>query len=253
MTNKYEQLIEYIVNEEADKARDLFHEIVVEKSREIYENIIDEDDLVGEDEVEETVGGDEADDLIDDIEADEEGLNMEDVDLDLDEADEDEMNMDAEEGEMDMDADAEFDYDNDGDMDDHEEDHEELEDRVVDLESALDELKAEFDQLMADEDGEGEDEAEENEEETEESLVREYTEKAPEPKKSEEGANTDSPVAGKNDMGGDASNIAQGGDEKGAKPKMPNSMDGTTEPDMKAAPKAVTKDGADNTESTIGS
>ncbi|NDG78988.1 MAG: hypothetical protein EBX47_06110 [Synechococcaceae bacterium WB8_1B_057] len=37
---KFEQLLDYIVNEEHDKANELFHEIVVEKSREIYENLI---------------------------------------------------------------------------------------------------------------------------------------------------------------------------------------------------------------------
>ena len=47
--NKYEQLIEYIINEQEDKARELFHTIVVEKSRDIYESLMDED------QVEETV------------------------------------------------------------------------------------------------------------------------------------------------------------------------------------------------------
>ena len=43
--NKYEQLIEHIINDEEDKARELFHDIVVEKSRDIYENLIDNADL----------------------------------------------------------------------------------------------------------------------------------------------------------------------------------------------------------------
>ena len=38
--NKFEKLIEYIINDEDDKARELFHNIVVEKSRDIYENIM---------------------------------------------------------------------------------------------------------------------------------------------------------------------------------------------------------------------
>ena len=42
--NKYEQLIEHIINDETDKARELFHTIVVEKSRDIYESLIDEQD-----------------------------------------------------------------------------------------------------------------------------------------------------------------------------------------------------------------
>ena len=35
------------------------------------------------------------------------------------------------------------------------------------------------------------------------------------------GENTKSPVAGKNDMGGEASNIAQGGEETGGKAQAP--------------------------------
>ena len=45
MSNKFEQLLDYIINEEQDKAKELFHEIVVDKSREIYEGLIDEQDL----------------------------------------------------------------------------------------------------------------------------------------------------------------------------------------------------------------
>ena len=35
---KYEQLIDLIINEQEDKARELFHEIVVEKSREMNQS-----------------------------------------------------------------------------------------------------------------------------------------------------------------------------------------------------------------------
>jgi hypothetical protein len=208
MTNKFEQLIELFIAEDEQGAKDLFHEIVVEKSRDIYESLVDEDQVeetaeVDEDAVEEIeesdfdeaeLGGDAADDMIDDIEADEEGLSMEDDDAE-----------------------------------------EEIEDRVVDLEDALDELKAEFEALMggddaADDDAmdmepemdmdmgdeEGEEEEGEEEEEADESFVREYTEKAPAPVTSEQGDGSTGPVAGKNDMGGSAKNIAQGGDEKGA-------------------------------------
>lgn len=44
MSTKFEQLLDYIVNEEMDKADELFHEIVVEKSRSIYENLIAEEE-----------------------------------------------------------------------------------------------------------------------------------------------------------------------------------------------------------------
>ena len=215
--NKFEQLIELFIAEDEQGAKDLFHEIVVEKSRDIYESLVDEEQVeetaeVEEDAEDETVeesgfdeaeiGGDQADDMIDDIEADEQGLSMEAHD-----------------------------------------DDEEMEDRVVDIENALEELKAEFDALMGGDDAEGgdeemdmdmdmdagdeegdeeegdEEEMESVEEETEE-MVREYTEKAPAPVTAEQGDGSAGPVAGKNDMGGSAKNLAQGGEEKGgATPK----------------------------------
>jgi hypothetical protein len=44
MTSKFEQLIEYVINDEEAKAKELFHDIVVEKSREIYENLMTEEE-----------------------------------------------------------------------------------------------------------------------------------------------------------------------------------------------------------------
>ena len=64
MSNKYEQLIDFIINEDEAKARELFHQIVVEKSREIYESLIDEQDL-------EEIGGNEVEELVDEVSADE--------------------------------------------------------------------------------------------------------------------------------------------------------------------------------------
>jgi hypothetical protein len=251
--NKYEKLIEYIVNDEQDKARALFHDIVVEKSRSIYENLMDEEQYSEE------LGGHAVEDMVDEVSADEEGMQ---------EAEDDDMDMD-----MDMDMDS------DDDMgDDHHADiggEEELEDRVMDLESALDELKAEFDALMADEAGEEENgdmdmggdddedpmqmnsmmEAEDDEEEDEEDeedeeevaearrnmsaadQIREYVEKVSdghgaEKKGGAEGhevgkggsvsVNKNHIVAGKNDMGGTAANIVKGGSEQapdGTSPK----------------------------------
>ena len=43
--NRFEQLIEYVINDEEQKARELFHDIVVEKSRAIYENLMAEEEL----------------------------------------------------------------------------------------------------------------------------------------------------------------------------------------------------------------
>ena len=39
--NKFESLLELLINEENDKAEQMFHEIVVEKSRDIYESLAD--------------------------------------------------------------------------------------------------------------------------------------------------------------------------------------------------------------------
>ena len=55
--NKFEQLIEYIINDEEVKARELFHDVVVEKSREIYENLM-ADEAANETAM---MGGDSAD------------------------------------------------------------------------------------------------------------------------------------------------------------------------------------------------
>jgi hypothetical protein len=131
--NKFEQLIEYVINDDEAKARELFHDIVVEKSRAIYEEMMAADEELEEDEVEmeegmdpnmEGMGGDQADDLIDDIETEESGVSM----------DEDEHDMEDHAMMGDDEADAG------------------LEDRVVDLEDKLDELMAEFESLMGDND-----------------------------------------------------------------------------------------------------
>ena len=205
MSEKFNELIELIISEENDQAKELFHEIIVDKSRSIYESLIDEDEVVDEDEevdesdedleesdFDEELGGDAAEDMIDDISADEEGLALE---------------------------------------DEHED--EEMEDRVVDLEDALDELKAEFEQLMGGDD-EGEEEMdmdmepemddmemdmepeeEEEEEEMDETFVREYTEKVAAPSNSEEGDASSGPVAKKNDMGGKAASSSGSAAESG--------------------------------------
>lgn len=204
--NKFEKLVEFIINEDEEKAQELFHEIVVEKSREIYNDLVNESE-------------DQTDDFVADIEADEYGTDMHAEDEHED--DEDEAEEMEDEGDEQEEADME-----------------EIEDRVVDLEAELDALKAEFDAMMADEEPaeepememeaeeepvvfeDDEEEIEEDEEELEESeeeleegeeIVREYTEKVAAPKGEDHKA--DSTVASKNDMGGTASNIAQGGEE----------------------------------------
>jgi len=144
MTSKFEQLIEYVINDEEAKAKELFHDIVVEKSREIYENLMNDEELdeaqLGglEEEDEEldenTMGGDASDDLIDDVEMEEQGM-QEDEESDV------EFDDEAEDDGKDLTHDMEKDHDEEGD----------IEDRVVDLEDKLDELMAEFEALMGDE------------------------------------------------------------------------------------------------------
>nr|MDJ0954877.1 hypothetical protein [Acidimicrobiia bacterium] len=131
MKNKFEQLIEYVINDEEQKASDLFHEIVVEKSRSIYESMMDEEDGIERD---------EAEDMLNDIKKDEIG-----------EADDE-----AEFG--DEGAPEDDDFNADGELDDHEGDHDELEDRVADLENELDDLMAEFDKIVGDDEMGGEEE-----------------------------------------------------------------------------------------------
>jgi hypothetical protein len=139
--NHYEKLIEYILNDETDKAREVFHNIVVNRSRQIYENMMDQDqsqldELGNEINAEEQIGEEEEMFPSDDQTG---GLDAELGDA----GDSMEIGGDAMGGDMGADMDAEG---GEG----------AIEDRVMDLEDALDELKAEFDELMADEEGESE-------------------------------------------------------------------------------------------------
>ena len=138
--NRFEQLIEYVINDEEAKAKELFHQIVVEKSRAIYEDLMDEDTVeednaMGEEPTEidtdmsEDLGGSQAQDMIDDVEMEEQGMSEDDSDVEFDD--------EAEKAGKDMTHDIEDEHD-DG----------ELENRVVDLEDKLDELMAEFEAMM---------------------------------------------------------------------------------------------------------
>ena len=81
MSTKFEQLLDYLVNEEMDKANELFHEIVVEKSRDIYENLIAEEEQEDMDEAE-----DEQDESVDEAEEDQDESVDESADEDTDES-----------------------------------------------------------------------------------------------------------------------------------------------------------------------
>ena len=142
--NKYEQLIEYIINDNEKAARELFHQIVVAKSRDIYESLMDEE-----------LGGNQAQGFVqnvqgvqDEVEQDQQGLGEED-----EEGEEFELGGDDDSVDGDDEADDDFGDDDMGDdefggddMGDEEEGS--VEDRVMDLEDELDALKAEFEQLL---------------------------------------------------------------------------------------------------------
>lgn len=135
---KFEQLIDLIINENEEQARQLFHEIIVEKSREIYESIMDEemmDESMGmEDDMEEGMGG-QVGDLLDEINAEEEMSEADDdEDISIDDEEEVELMPGDEEGDM---------------------GEEDLEDRIVDVEEKVDELErlmAEFQAEMGGDD-----------------------------------------------------------------------------------------------------
>jgi len=208
MRSSYEQLIEFIINDETDKAKELFHNLVVEKSRSIYNDLVaeemsdDMDENYGH-EMEEADSMDQTDDMMHDIEADHEGMDGEDDGMD--------MNM----GDDDMDTDGDMDYG-------HEEGEDGMEDRVMDLEDALDELKAEFEKLMADEKSEPEHNDGSNDPDfAEEGVVREYVEKVASTGNTEgspvgavnsykSSTQKKSVVASKNDMGGTVKNLVRG-------------------------------------------
>jgi len=191
------------------------------------------------------------------------------------------------------------------DMDDEEGDDDEgeegdVEDRVEDLEDALEDLKAEFEKMMAGDEGdddmddeepeeeafafEADEEVEEASDEEVDEASDEEVEESKEPKSAGEqmreyvekvsatmgdnGANTKSAVAGKNDMGGTAGNIAQGEsvDEKGTGASAPKedsagnvnvpggkaAKAGKSEPGHGAEKKGKPEQAADK-KSTIGS
>jgi len=142
---KLEKVLDLLLSEDSDRAAELLHQIIVEKARVIYENIVEEEDDMEEDKDEvkegEEVGGEPNKDFTDEIASDEE------------EIDGDEQN-DGEAGGEEGGEGAEFGADEDGDDEDDEEGgmgEGSTEERVEDLETQLAELRAEFDALMGEE------------------------------------------------------------------------------------------------------
>jgi|TARA_R110002167_G_scaffold15332_9_gene61201 hypothetical protein len=232
--DRYTKIIESLVNGDEASASDLLHEAFVEKAREIWNDIVEADEIVedgvAEEEIEEAIGNEEADDFLDDIETDEDEIEAEEA---FGEAEDDQMDdLEAAE-ELGGDEEMAPDFDMDGETDEHEEEHGDIEDKLVSVEDALDDLKAEFAKIMGDEEAEDEMEMPAMDMDMEPEVEEAFTEEAD---KSEEGeteldeaaelkavsapANTGgddgkaSPVAGKNDMGGKTVDMTK--DSKGS-------------------------------------
>ena len=218
-----EQMLERLVNDDQAKAEELFHEYVVAKSREIYENLI-EAEMADDKEEEE-----EVDEAAEDEDAEEEKVDEEFEEIAYEGDDE----MPPMGGDPTDDLEGEMGPEEDGDLADESE-----EELFQDLDSIVDELQARFDALGGGDeagadmgDAMGGDEMKDN---FDLATVREYVEKVPgghgaEKKGQGEGAlsgtgklsqgsstNAKSIVAGKNDMGGTTANIL-GSKEEAAK------------------------------------
>ena len=190
--SKFEQMLEKLVADDRTAAEEIFHDIVVEKSRSIYEGLLEDD--IKDIEVEETSKEDTKDskeeetteaskeDKKEDEKVEEKTSEESKEDEAVEEASKDESKEEEtkEEESKDEEAtdeslldveqtavapveaggDATDDMVGDieapaGDMDngdDSEKGEEEIEDRVVDLEDAIDDLKAEFEKMMGGED-----------------------------------------------------------------------------------------------------
>ena len=212
MSEKFNELIELIISEETDKAKALFHDIVVDKSRGIYENLIDDEaveEAVEESDIDE-ISDEQTQDFISDIDADQEGLAV------SEEADEDEM-----------------------------------EERLISVENEMDELKAEFEKIMGGEDDEMDADMEPEmdadmdmepegdmdmkmDDDMEESMVESHEMKAVNVS-STDGSDTNSSIKEPNkDMKTTAkASMSTGSVEKGRAAPKAQDMGSTTEPNMK--------------------
>jgi len=240
--SKIAEMLDHLVNDDTAKAEELFHEYVVEKSRDIYEGLIedeveeateDDDEAVEEASEDEDEAVDEASDNDDDdaveesADADDEEVEegFDEVELEGDDEEGDATDMfakDAEDGE-------------EGEEDDMEGgDEPATKDDVMDLKSAIDELEDAF-KAYAEGEDEGDMEPEmddmeaiqqpefESEEGAEDlETVREYANDvkdghgAEKKGKAETADNKASPVAKPNNMGGTTANMTKGGEGGGS-------------------------------------
>jgi hypothetical protein len=207
--NILEQMLSHLVNDDKQKAEELFHEYVVAKSREIYEQLIeaemDDEELESEDPADKKVD----EEMDDEEKEDQKKVDEEFEDIAFEGDDEDnpfgsDEKTDDLEGEMGPEEDEdEF----------SEKDPEEL---FQDLDSIVDELQAKFDAMN----GGGDDMGgmdDEMKDDFDLATVREYVEKVPAghgAEKKGQAEKADGSAGGlkfsKNDMGGTSANILGG-------------------------------------------
>jgi hypothetical protein len=217
MANKstLEQMLEHLVNDDQQKAEELFHEYVVTRSREIYESLI-ESEMADEDDEDEDVE-ENFDELA--VEADDE------MDLDSEDPTDDLASELGDEEEM-------------GDEEDKG-----VEDLFQDLDAIVDELQSKFDQMNGDDDmgdddmGDMDDEPMKDEFELE--TVREYVEKVPAghgAEKKGQAEKADGSAGGMkfsaNDMGGTTANL-RGGEAREASKGTAGGLANNKPQDMK--------------------
>ncbi len=283
MSSKLEQVLEFLVNGEQDKAEAMLHDAIVEKARSIHEELVNEDSTAEEkveeateEKVEEATDSEEAVEESKEEESTTESKDEEAVEEtvggetgDAEQDLKDELKQEAEDNaeEIEYEETNEDDGDEDGEKDDH--DHEDVEDKVDDLEDALEELKDKFEKIMAGDDMEAEEEAPAEDEmevemPAEESVEVEATEESKEdaleeasltPVKTDNKDGSEkskSPVANANmkDMGA-APSVSKGGDEKGAPAPKAADMGATTVPNTSTVAVAKADGGDAKAKSTI--
>jgi len=217
---QFEAMLEALINDDQEQAKEIFHNIVVGKSREIYEELLesefddskDRGPAYGSEKQDEEAM--EEDDMAEE--------DMEEEGADDEESDDEE--SDDEEGD-DTDSEEEPDFGDEEGAEDGD-----MEDRVMDLEDALEDLKAEFEQLLAGEEAEetdhpgihdmggddmgdmgGDDMGDMDENGM---PIMEYVNKVPNPTHGDNGVQNTSMLGGKssprNNMGGTTANIVNG-------------------------------------------
>jgi len=249
------KVLEYLVNDEQDKAADLLHNVFVEKAKSHWSSITEDDEVVEdeitEEDLDETIDLDEADDdseddeveeaidvsdaeedFLDDIETAEEEIEQEEI---MDDED-----MDDEDAEMDLAMDMEPEADDEGEEESPEAEAEEAMDNVED---AIAELRAAFADMMGDEPAE---ESVDMEEEAEVEPMEEGATMTAVNVSHSDNSDKASPVAGNASAPNDAkAHPTDTTEEKGASAPTVGDMgvDGPQEAgDLSAAPAAKSED-----------